>query len=100
MIRADNSLLEDIEQRHGAMREAMDEYRLKFPLDEVSKNGSIDIPIGSQNRLHVPIHKVRDSLLQNTMLNRASKEHPWEMVEEGVDDERANLIECPSQACQ
>ena len=58
MIRADDSLLEDIEQRHGAMREAMDKYRLKFPLDEVGKNGSIDVPIGSQNRLHVPIHKV------------------------------------------
>ena len=47
MIRADDSLLEDIEQRHGAMREAMDEHRLKFPLDKVGENGSIDVPIGS-----------------------------------------------------
>ena len=82
------------------MREAMDEYRLKFPLDEVGKNGSIDVPIGSQNRLHVPMHKVWHSLLQNTMLNRASEEEPWKMVEEGVDDERANLIECTLQARQ
>ena len=58
VTRADGSLLEDIEQRHGAMREAMDEYRLKFPLDEVSKDGSIDVPIGSQNRLHVSMQKV------------------------------------------